>query len=488
MLNRFACALALSIALLGCSSSSTGSTTGTADAGGSSVGRSCSVDVECGGLKCDPVRKQCICRADTDCAAIGARDGGVGPAPFCNNFTGLCVKALPQGACIDSSACTAANTFCNPQTRACEPIREFCGGCTPDQDIQCGAGSHCVTDDSVKLSFCSKGCNHGEACVPGATCQDLFGTGDMQCWPNQTNCKKFVGCVPDSLATCDDTHPCADANQLCNVGLGVCKAKVQACSAGTICDPASFTCVNQCGLDSDCDTGKKCVNKVCQVVGTCTEDSNCPTDKVCNIGAGGLGECVNPCVSDASCAPGNLCLDFPEPDGSTRKKCQQGCLRNTDCPLDQVCEDDSGALFQATTGSNVHGLCNDQLNGKKACQASQACGTCEVCNPDQTCGSAAAGSYCKACSPSSPGDCPDPNAVCLSLHGRDSQGNVYGGAPYFCGMPCNPAGTADNTSCPAGFACQVLTGSQSGNICVPSDLNCIFTTGDVSRLGQNKCQ
>src|SRR3954471_17353580 len=57
------------------------------------VGRACNVDAECGTLRCDKVRRQCICLSDESCNTTLA-DGGPSPVRYCNNYTGLCVDSI----------------------------------------------------------------------------------------------------------------------------------------------------------------------------------------------------------------------------------------------------------------------------------------------------------------------------------------------------------------------------------------------------------
>src|SRR4051812_2535558 len=54
------------------------------------VGRACNVDAECGSLRCDKVRRQCICLSDMSCLSS---DPAAAPQ-YCNNYTGLCVDEI----------------------------------------------------------------------------------------------------------------------------------------------------------------------------------------------------------------------------------------------------------------------------------------------------------------------------------------------------------------------------------------------------------
>jgi hypothetical protein len=96
-MNRFLALVALGSALVGCPvrTPPPPEDAGTADF----VGRACNVDAECGSLRCDKVRRQCICLSDLSCTA-----GDIFAQPkFCNNYTGLCVTEI-AGCKADSRA------------------------------------------------------------------------------------------------------------------------------------------------------------------------------------------------------------------------------------------------------------------------------------------------------------------------------------------------------------------------------------------------
>src|SRR4051812_22863403 len=92
-------AILCAAALTGCPKSSG---TPVEDAGSAFdfVGRACNVDAECGALRCDKLRRQCICLSDESCAG-----GPNGEVRYCNNYTGLCVTEIT--GCTQSSQCPA---------------------------------------------------------------------------------------------------------------------------------------------------------------------------------------------------------------------------------------------------------------------------------------------------------------------------------------------------------------------------------------------
>ena len=400
------------------------------------VGRRCNVDAECGTLRCDTVRRQCICLSDESC--LGAADTA---ARYCNNYTGMCVAEI--SGCASDADCTSAE-FCDASIRACRPVKGFCEPCA--RDAECGGGG----DDCVALSTtgraCGRACATDGDCPRGAACA-ARGTGH-QCVPagaggDSGSCADFRGCTPDSRATCTTDADCgAGSDQRCDTGRGQCVARQQVCPAGTVCDARDRVCVSDCGADLDCEPGFHCVDRACEPERACTSDATCPQGKVCLLAPGATeGECRAQCRVDAECPVAALCVT--QADG--RNRCQAGCTTNAGCPLDQRCN------------ATSH-LCEGPVvNGAQLCQATSACGSCQLCSPQQQCVAATAGfPYCQACTGNT--DCP--GGLCLQL----ADGMA-------CARPCGAG-----QECPSGFACLgyggVLADGGINSACVPADRLC----------------
>jgi hypothetical protein len=454
------------------------------DAGSVVLGRSCNVDAECAGLRCDSVRRQCVCSSDDQCAQL---DTGAGLI-YCDNFTGLCVASI--SGCKSDLECPSTS-YCNDQIRACKARKTFCEPCTNDRE--CGGDSdNCVYDKSLKQSFCGLHCAKDSDCPTGASCATP-GTPDAgapvkQCWPvSGKNCKVFMGCTPDLKTSCNSTPDCGSADQICDPGSGLCVAREQVCPFGQACDPTKRTCVDQCGSDADCiaiDPTMRCVGKVCVVLGDCaatrpdpTGDKGCPANKVCSFNPGTtVGTCVPFCASDQECAPGLICLATT--DG--RRKCQAGCRMNSDCPLDRLC-----APCPTTPGTN----CCQGTTGV-TCQSDMVCPTCSICDLSSlSCvqESEANDGYCHTCTQ---GD----DSPCLTA--KYGQGHCLPIGNGRCGVPCSQSSTTPLpfTGCPRGFACtQLCVGGSGGSStnctapgkivaeCIPVDQSCTDATG------QEKC-
>ncbi|MBX7099306.1 MAG: hypothetical protein K1X89_16455 [Myxococcaceae bacterium] len=421
------------------------------DAGpGDFVGRSCNVDAECGDLRCDTVRHQCICLNDDSCKSSDP----MAPKKYCNNYTGLCVENI--AGCKSDSDC-AMTEFCDVNTRACKVKKSFCETCSSDQE--CGGPSdNCIVDDKTDAGtkYCGKSCTVNADCARGAACVDKGGT--KQCWPDKSpvagqvaSCKNFQGCAPDSLRTCNSNAECGDPLQRCDPARGKCIAAQQVCPFGTTCDPRNKICVADCAVDADCGDPKlRCNNRICEAIGECTDDLGCPANKVCNVAPGQTaGQCVAFCATDSNCPIGQACTKVGD-----RYKCQPGCTTTANCALDQRCN-------QTTK------QCEGPLVGNvRVCQATPSCGSCQLCNSkNNECVNARtacdAGTGCfPHCQPCSGNDqCTGGTCVNLGLPdgGPDSA--------QYCVRYCS-----SGQECPQGFNCLGLTTGQSA--CVPSDRQC----------------
>jgi hypothetical protein len=430
---RFLLALLACSALCGCPSTRS---TPLPDAGASAfVGRSCNVDAECGALRCDTIRHQCICLSDESCKS----DDPTAPQRYCNNYTGLCVDEVT--GCTADSQCPMGS-YCDPSIRTCRPLKSFCAACSADNECG-GAMDNCVLDDGLMEKFCGTACQMDADCPRGASCQ--MKNNALQCWPAQSavpgqtaTCKNFKGCTPDSLRSCNGDASCGDSSQRCDPAQGKCLAIEQVCPYGTTCDPSAKICVADCTADADCGDPKLvCQDKVCVLAGECMVDTDCPANKVCNVPPGGAsGTCVPFCQLDTDCPLGQTC----QMNGG-RYACAAGCSTTENCPLNQRC-------------NAMHVCEGPTVNGAQICQTTSACDTCQLCDPQTNeCTSATASfPHCASCS--SPSQCG--GGTCVQIDdGR------------WCLRYC-----VTGSECPQGFVCLGLTGSTQ-SVCVPSSRTCV---------------
>lgn len=403
------------------------------------VGRSCNVDAECGDLRCDKIRHQCICLSDESCKGTDPS----APPRYCNNYTGLCVDEI--AGCRADADCDPTE-YCDSSIRSCRPKKSFCAGCTADNECG-GQDDHCVLDPNLDQKFCATACATTSDCPRGAECLDRDGV--KQCWPAQNpldpsstpSCKSFKGCTPDSLRTCSTNADCAElGDQRCDTASGRCVAIEQVCPFGTVCDPRAKICVAECAADADCgDPGLRCVNRVCEPVDECTTDAECPANKVCSVPAGAAtGQCVPFCQTDAECPLGQICKRGTD----SRYRCEPGCTNNSNCPIDQRCN---------TTTLQCEG---PEVGGARTCQASSACNTCELCDATVYQCVAATGSYpyCQPCTSST--QCAGGTCVLMD--------DGVSACARFCGS---------GQECPQGFVCLTLGGGAQ-SACVPADRKC----------------
>ncbi len=399
------------------------------------VGRACNVDAECGALRCDKVRRQCICLSDLSCTS----GDPLAPPRYCNNYTGLCVSEI--SGCTQDSQC--GNTeFCDPSIRACRPLKTFCEPCLSNAECG-GAGDNCVLDSTLNQKFCGRACNSTPDCPRGATCVQKDGVN--QCWPDKTplgqpaTCNNFQACTPDSLRTCASTADCMDPSQRCDFASGKCVAISQICPFGTTCDPRAKLCVAVCVQDQDCGSDQyRCVNHICDPVSECQSDTDCAVNKVCSKLAGAaVGKCTPFCTMDTDCPLGQVCGQL-----GTRFGCTPGCTSNAGCPVDKRCN--------ATT----HQCEGPIVNGVKICQGTSACSSCQLCDglKSECVNAKTTFPYCQTCS--SPSECA--GGTCVALPSGST----------VCAKFCGNAGQ----ECPQGFTCLTLT--SGGQACVPADRSC----------------
>lgn len=403
------------------------------------VGRACNVDAECGALRCDKVRRQCICLSDESCKSADP----AAPLRYCNNYTGLCVEEI--SGCKGDQDCQPTE-YCDSAIRSCRSKKTFCEPCAADNECG-GDGDNCVLDEALSTKFCGRACAGDADCPRGAKCQDKGGV--LQCWPapnpltpnEAVSCNDFQGCTPDSLRTCSSNADCADlGDQRCDTASGRCVAINQVCPFGTVCDPRNRICVAECAADADCgDASLRCVNRVCEPINECTQDSECPTNKVCSIPSGQTkGQCVPFCQANEDCPLGQIC----DRGADDRYRCVEGCASNANCPIDQRCN---------TTTQKCEGPIVD---GVQVCQATTLCNTCELCDATTSqCTSAKTTfPYCAPCS--SPTQCP--GGTCVQMD------DGFSACAKFCGS---------GQECPQGFVCLSLSGGAQ-YACVPSDRKC----------------
>lgn len=236
---------------------------------------------------------------------------------------------------------------------------------------------------------------------------------------------------------------CGSAGQSCCAG--------SSCGAGLLCDNVTFLCTGSsmptCGANGQqCCSGGACAAGLLCSGGVCA-----PSSPMC--GAVGQACCSsNACVAGAVCA-GGVCQAMGPACGALNQPCCAGgaCSAGTVCGVGNTCQP-----MAMTTG-----------NAYSACRSTPECSAGLSCRPANTTTTGTAGSFCTA--PCTPGStCPASprgvGATCVTVSGT---GQCYEN----CGV---------GNSCPVGFTCAMVGGSQ---FCTPDG----GTTTQCGRVGDPCC-
>ncbi len=478
--------LALSVAVVGC-------TTGSSDSGGAA----CKVDGDCAdGFICDASHcGKVSCTTVADCLKGGAKDR------ICIAQAGSADKTCSAKGCKADTDCSDGNKclngFCAPKSATgpgtdavsfgdltpptgdtpvtgdttAAPTPGDCQKCAEDKD--CLGGRVCVTIGDAK--HCANPCTKEADCGSGYSC---FGTDKKACLPGLFQCKDCLvsGCK---------------AGELCNPDSGKCMTQTvtcKGCQSDGECGPGNRcygntggtkACVPECPSNScpkggQCKANDKGVN-VCAWTfesGCCFGD-NCsgPTDP-CAACTGAKPKCVNKtcveCAQETDCGANktcvnNACVDktttnctAPTPHYSAAKNQCCECLNNTNCANGNTC-DAATCKCKTTTTGDTCAQCKDPYPG---CTQYQNKWVCVQCSEDAHCKDGAkcdkASFTCKGGTggPIVEGDCqtkgcPDVGATCDQKTGIcSSSDGKCNDVTLFC-----PGGKKCNTGFASIFAC-----------------------------------
>lgn len=245
------------------------------------VGGSLPCDDRCTGSTpvCDVESMTCVgCLASTDCGVA---------APVCDTTTHTCVE------CLGAADCKAPTPACEPTTKTCVGClsKADCAGTKPLCDVTHNACVACLeqTDcTNAAASYCSSTSHTCTPCTSSTQCSNI--PGKPICSAGTcVQCTKQSDCTDPGASQCDlSTHTCkpctTDAHCSNIAGKGVCLDG--ACVQCTAAKPTA------CGADSKSGTPLVCDS----LKHTCTTAL-----------AKSAGLCA-PCVSDAQCKAGELCV------------------------------------------------------------------------------------------------------------------------------------------------------------------------------------
>ncbi len=320
--------------------------------------------VDTGDEVCDSIDNDCngevdegcaapgeACTADTDCAYAQApafltpldnpmRCEDLGAGPVC---TRACDPLAPTLGCSDYQAygadapTTVDGLYCQ-RTSGCE------GRCAVGTQGTGVDGSACTSDgDCASLSCVDPG--DGERrCLP--TCRSGDGScpvGDA-CAASQGECGACVSAAvliaPRELGEpCDHDEQCADG--------GSCQP-----------DPSGSYCTHACSAATECPSGYRCADMVCQ--------------------RGALATTGEPCVETADCSGGDFCAAQ-----GARHWCTHVCTSNDACPEGLECLEASGTHVCVPTDGLLGESCSADLDcAEGVCDqgvCTRACGATATC-------------------------------------------------------------------------------------------------------------
>jgi hypothetical protein len=368
----------------------------------------CVNDAPCSpaGLVCDTMANRCVeCRDNSQC-------GGDKP-PLCDAATRKCV------GCLSDVECNAADAS------RCSPVNHTCIGC--NADVQCEGGALCRVGDGLCVqclddAACSA--NNQRCDLRSGSCIECLTNADCTGNANGPVCKTVEDDGPASLNTCiaclnnaDCTSAAAsrcERNQCqpCTVNADCNGIPGPPNNSPYVCDTSGAT--GRCEQCTSTDFDRCATNgaaRVCDSRGT----------PVCTELLTGTADLCEPCIADAQCGPGQLCVEQTfGPDNSPIGFFCFARDTNGACPVAErpyVSPKLGSASIDGVPGT----VCGLRLT---TCPGVRDLALSTPCTADADCGAA---------------DLDD--GICF----RDT-----------CNVPCNGDGTACGRSCSAGqpFVCE----------------------------------
>ena len=220
-------------------------------------------------------------------------------------------------------------------------------GCNETGDVGKDVGATCDSDGECRSNLCVNhtcikpctptSCADGEECSPSGLCKPASCSETKPCADPNEVCKDGV-CV-EKVAECSETKPCADPNEICKDG--VCVEKVAECSETKPCADPNEVCEDGVCVEkaAECSETKPCAdpNMICEdgvCVYECTAAKPCADKtKVCVDGKC-RSECDDerPCTGEHRVCVEGQCVFRPE------NACEVGtCEEGMVCGEDGVC-------------------------------------------------------------------------------------------------------------------------------------------------------
>ncbi len=222
----------------------------------------------------------------------GGADAGKGCAKTADCPAGE-VCAIPDAggplACIGCRT----NGECGP-TQLCDAQRQC--AFRPGWGDQCALNADCGAGQLCDQGLCVAA---GQATL----CQRNNCAAGQRCNLQNQVCEQDLGCTSDGQCL---------AAQVCNLGTLSCVPRCDLADAGAVCTPGQ-SCVQSrcvdCTADGGCGPGLACdlVSGTCTAPGLCFTDASCPAGTVCNPATNTCVTAIVPCTSNDGCARGQIC-------------------------------------------------------------------------------------------------------------------------------------------------------------------------------------
>ena len=292
---------------------------------------------------------------------------------------------------------------------ACVASVALVAACT--EDVDCGTGQRCVTQQCTPLADDGAGCDADAECLDGNcvvdTCVAPSALGEA--------CDRDEGCASAACEANECVTPCVgnpdcEANEYCALrddGLrGQCLARLadgERCAVGTACqsgacDDEDRECYTPCDDADDCADGEWCNDNVCDTL--TAVGAQCAVGDECASGACSIGRRCLVCDGDEDCDGGycdigNQCNDLRSEGESCGRAgmCESGrcnvvtgclaCQVNADCGPGNFCHLPIGTTGECVTprpngqACTVNGQCQSGKCGEGVCRT--------ACNNDAGC-------------------------------------------------------------------------------------------------------
>lgn len=266
-----------------------------------------------------------------------------------------------------------------PSGQSCDRTRNLCTGGTGG-----GAGSggsSCMADrDCAQGYFChptTKQCLQSWKCSSSADCgAGMVCDGRNTCVPGPQACNTSTDCAAGCYCAnnkCEETGLCQNDTECKMFGVAY------TCQSGTCAPPVVSV---PCTTDASCKPGQFCINGQCKgtptnPTGACTKDVECGPGGICTD-----GRCSKACTSSTQCGTGQVCATGhcqAAPAGSA-------CVYNTDCGQSQSC---INGTCHANCTSNaecsnpadvcIQGVCSANTGLVAQCKLNADCSTGQEC-------------------------------------------------------------------------------------------------------------